>query len=167
MASINFVLTVDRLAANLPSRFQPESSAVFHLDGDWSTRLARDKGLPPLMAVKMDLTDMAYVTMTSGSTGKPKGVVNAHISAVCDFMARVEALPYSAGDREAFNVFFIWEALRPLLAGYAAYCIPDEVILDPKKLAKYIEVRDCLWIECSSVCSLVSIYVLQERCAPE
>ena len=52
---------------------------------------------------------------------------------------RLELIPYSAGDREAFNVFFQWEALRPLLQGYPCYVIPDDTIIDPKKLVNYLE----------------------------
>ena len=49
----------------------------------------------PRPLAQVELTDVAYVTMTSGSTGKPKGIVNAHVSAVCDFVARVEVCTIS------------------------------------------------------------------------
>ena len=52
------------------------------------------------------------MTMTSGSTGKPKGIKNTHMGAVCNFLPRFEVSPYSEGEREALNVFFVWECLR-------------------------------------------------------
>ena len=141
MASIKFILSVDELSGSLPEGFTPGTGRCFNLDDGWAAQLVAES-LPPLDDPKLELTDVAYVTMTSGSTGKPKGIVNAHLSAVCDFVARIDMLPYSEGDREACNVFFAWESLRPLLAGYPLYIIPDVTILDPKKARlRFCELR--------------------------
>eukprot|EP01052_Picozoa_sp_SAG31_P035159 SAG31_NODE_4206_length_3474_cov_2.060741_1_plen_580_part_01 len=135
MAAIKFIITTPKLHSNLPAKVCGDTWS-FILNHDWHLHAPRNA---PTEFPQMSLHDVAYVTMTSGSTGVPKGIVNKHISAVCDFCARLKMLPYTAGDREGFNVFFIWEALRPLLAGYPAYVISDEIILDPRKLVKFIE----------------------------
>jgi hypothetical protein len=56
--------------------------------------------------------------------------------------------PYSAGDREACSVFFVWEMLRPLLGGLPSlgtksipvplYVIPDDIIYNPARLVQYL-----------------------------
>ena len=42
------------------------------------------------------------------------------------------------GHREAVNLFFSWELLRPLLNGATLYVIADNVIYDPNLLTKFI-----------------------------
>jgi len=46
-----------------------------------------------------------------------KGIQCPHRGAVYSFTWRHKAYPYVADDREACNVFFIWEMIRPLLKG--------------------------------------------------
>ena len=53
--------------------------------------------------------------------------MNTHVGAVCNFLPRYEIYPYEEGEREGFNVFFVWECLRGLISGTPAYIIPDEV----------------------------------------
>lgn len=84
-------------------------------------------------------TSLAYCVMTSGTTGKPKGIICPHQGAVNSYWWRYLHLPYGAGEREACNVFFVWEVLRPLLQGRPAYIIPDDVIFDPRRLVQYLE----------------------------
>jgi acyl-coenzyme A synthetase/AMP-(fatty) acid ligase len=43
------------------------------------------------------------------------------------------------GDRVACNVFFVWEAARPLLRGATTYIIPAETIFDSEKVLDYLE----------------------------
>lgn len=64
------------------------------------------------------LDDMAYTVYSSGTTGRPKGIVCPHRGAVFSYKWRHLAFPYDDDDeREACNVFFVWEMLRPLLKG--------------------------------------------------
>lgn len=81
---------------------------------------------------------LAYCVMTSGTTGKPKGIVCPHQGAVNSYWWRFVHLPYGNHEREACNVFFIWEVLRPLLRGRPAYIIPDDVIFDPRRLVDFL-----------------------------
>ena len=144
LSELKCVLTSDTLHENLPPEIQtPARSFLLHRSDDalaaaWVSEL-QGRELPALTPTGVGLEDRAYCSMTSGSTGKPKGVINEHIAPIVDFLPRLELIPYSAGDREAFNVFFQWEALRPLLQGYPAYVIPDDTIIDPKKLINYLE----------------------------
>ncbi|KAG4068511.1 hypothetical protein HA402_004852 [Bradysia odoriphaga] len=85
------------------------------------------------------LDDMAYTVYSSGTTGRPKGIVCPHRGAVYSYVWRHLAFPYDDGDREACNVFFVWEMLRPLLKGIPMYIIPDNVIYDPPKLVAFLK----------------------------
>ncbi len=82
---------------------------------------------------------LAYCVMTSGTTGKPKGIACPHKGAVNSYWWQFEHLPYGEDEREACNVFFVWEVLRPLLMGRPAYIIPDDVIFDPRRLIDFLE----------------------------
>jgi hypothetical protein len=45
------------------------------------------------------------------------GIQCPHRGAVFSYYWRHIAYPYSADEREACNIFFVWEMLRPLLRG--------------------------------------------------
>jgi len=45
------------------------------------------------------------------------GIQCPHRGAVYSYLWRHLAFPYDEDDREACNVFFVWEMLRPLLKG--------------------------------------------------
>lgn len=61
---------------------------------------------------------MSYgVQSNSVISGFMTGVQCPHRGAVFSYTWRHRAYPYEAGDREACNVFFVWEMLRPLLKG--------------------------------------------------
>jgi len=51
---------------------------------------------------------------------------------------RYELYPYQPGEREGYNVFFVWECLRSICKGHTALIIPDSVIMDPPALGKFI-----------------------------
>ena len=45
--------------------------------------------------------------------------------------AQDQVVPYAEDDdREAFNVMFVWEAIRPLLHGLTSFVIPDEAMAE-------------------------------------
>lgn len=51
------------------------------------------------------------------------GIQCPHRGAVYSFTWRHKAYPYANDDRDACNVFFIWEMLRPLLKGDYIYFV--------------------------------------------
>eukprot|EP00397_Hematodinium_sp_SG-2012_P001900 GEMP01001905.1.p1 GENE.GEMP01001905.1~~GEMP01001905.1.p1 ORF type:complete len:1374 (+),score=347.63 GEMP01001905.1:312-4433(+) len=82
---------------------------------------------------------LAYVVMSSGTTGMPKGIMCPHRGAVHSYYWRLQEYPFEEGERTACHVFFVWELLRPLLAGARLYVIPDDIIFDPDGLTRYVE----------------------------
>lgn len=86
--------------------------------------------------------DPIFVCMTSGTTGEPKAIIDNHRAMINSFFYRYENFQYknsnSAYEREAMKIFFIWEALRPLMQGHTAIIIPDEVIFEPNELVDFL-----------------------------
>lgn len=119
----------------------PAEQGTFVFDEDWKERLAA-MSLPrmPEDRPKPTPDSLAYVVMSSGTTGVPKGIMCPHRGAVFSYNWRHEMVPYDddGEDREACNVFFVWECLRALLRGRPTYVIPDDVIYDPVELVRYL-----------------------------
>jgi hypothetical protein len=66
------------------------------------------------------------------------GILCPHRGAVYSFTWRHKAFPYVEDDREACNVFFIWEMIRPLLKGN--YVIFSNLVLKLViKLNSYVQ----------------------------
>lgn len=74
--------------------------------------------------------DTGLITMTSGTSGKPKALAVPVISLAMAAVARDMRYPYNcrrdgqpaSQEREAVNVMFVWEAIRPLCFGQVALC---------------------------------------------
>lgn len=134
------ILTRRELASSLPERWSAPEQCV-ELDPGWQAVLG-GIDLPDLDADDRptpSLDSLAYCVMTSGTTGEPKGIICPHRGAVNSYSWRYQHHPYAAGEREACNVFLVWEVIRPLLQGYPSYVIPDDVIYDPHRLVEFLE----------------------------
>ncbi|PNF30886.1 hypothetical protein B7P43_G06094 [Cryptotermes secundus] len=121
-------------------RLAGSSTLPVLLDAGWFDRVQEENSqLSPLKnTVQVSLDDMAFTAYSSGTTGKPKGIQCPHRAAVFSFYWRHIAYPYGEDEREACNIFFVWEMLRPLLRGVPLYIIPDDVIYDPPQLARFL-----------------------------
>ncbi|GFG29417.1 hypothetical protein Cfor_02618 [Coptotermes formosanus] len=110
------------------------------LDAGWLDRVQEENSQLAAFkhSVQVSLDDMAYTVYSSGTTGKPKGIQCPHRGAVFSYYWRHVAYPYGEEEREACNVFFVWEMLRPLLRGVPMYIIPDDVIYDPPQLVTFL-----------------------------
>jgi len=114
---------------------------VIVTENKWIDMLAKENDMhsviPPTPVISLDAR--AYTVYSSGTTGKPKGIQCPHRGAVFSYTHRNVTFPYVDGEREACNVFFVWELLRPLTQGVTLYVIPDSVIYDPQLLCSFLE----------------------------
>ncbi len=133
------VLTKAVFSESLPEEWRKDDR-VLHLDDGWEGKL-RQLTLPPLDDNrKLPTVDsLAYCVMTSGTTGAPKGILCPHRGAVNSYYWRYNHTPYQKDEREACNIFLVWEVIRPILQGYPSFIIPDETIYDPRKLVTFLE----------------------------
>ncbi|WP_420474262.1 alpha/beta fold hydrolase [Noviherbaspirillum sp. ST9] len=139
-SSIAIIVTDPILAAVFEQSLESEGVQHFIFSSNGLDELEQTAGsLPPLVAADRLPSDVAMVSMTSGSTGKPKAVLTTHRGCAFCFEARFSLYPYLDNEREAVNVFFAWECLRPLLQGIPLYVIPDDVIFDPPRLIRYLD----------------------------
>ena len=87
--------------------------------------------------------DLAYILYTSGSTGRPKGVMLSHQNALTFVEWCAETFQIQPEDRLSnhaplhfdLSVFDVYNAIE---AGAAVYMVPDDAMLFPATLAKFI-----------------------------
>ena len=139
-ASVAFLLVDSSQVAKRPKRFGKGQALVLNLSG-WMSGVPADEALalPPLERRGTRPSDPAIMAMTSGSTGVPKAIVVSHAATVLSFAARWMLHPFDEHDNcTASNIFFAWEALRATLSGLPTYVVPDDVLIDPKKLIQFL-----------------------------
>ena len=105
---------------------------------DWQGQLPQQRIMPERPA-GMTWENLAYAVYSSGTTGKPKGILCPHRGAVLSYNYRHMQYPYVEGEKEACNVFLVWEGFRPLMKGAHLHIVPDSVIYDVDELPKFIE----------------------------
>jgi amino acid adenylation domain-containing protein len=96
-----------------------------------------------LDGLQLTTFDLAYILYTSGSTGRPKGVMLSHQNALtfvewCADTFRVlpeDRLSNHAPLHFDLSVFDVYNAIE---AGAAVYMVPDDALLFPATLAKFI-----------------------------
>lgn len=93
--------------------------------------------------IRLQTSDVAYSIYTSGSTGKPKGVMIPHGSLMNYVTWRIDNYEHTANDVIAMyhSISFdasVEEIYPGILSGGTVHMLPDEVLVDPVKLNKYI-----------------------------
>lgn len=131
------LVTRPALAKKAPQTWR--DARLLALGADWPEAFAEQDGGEPVAFEGPAPDDLAYAVTSSGTTGEPKAILCPHRGAVISYWWRYTHLPYGDDEREAANVFFVWEAMRPLLQGRPLYPIPDETIYDPARLVDMLE----------------------------
>ena len=86
------------------------------------------------------LDDLAFIVYSSGTTGQPKGIANPHRAPALSYNWRFnEISDYAPGDFVACNVFFVWEALRPVMRGGAVVPVPSSIVFDGDALSLMLQ----------------------------
>ncbi len=133
-ANVKFMLVDASEQEKVPESLRGKS---FAFEDHWLDRLINMK-LPPLQEVKVSPSSVAMLAMTSGSSGKPKAIIVSHHSTVLCFAVRWHMFPLQEEEVIASNIFFVWEVFRGPLRGRPVYVIPDDVLIDPKRLVKFL-----------------------------
>jgi len=118
---------LSRLKAALDQSGGEEKSSVDALE-------ARRQAAP-----KATLDNLAFIVYSSGTTGEPKGISNPHRAPTLSYDWRFKLNDLKVGDRVGCNVFFIWEAFRPLIKGATTFCIPSDIIYDVPSLLDMLQ----------------------------
>ena len=141
------------LAFVAPDATSPTPLLQMDEHADWRALVATvAASAPPRSAwTRAQPYDHGIITFTSGTSGKPKCLTVPTIAFAVSCVARHERLPYRghpysgeagdgvpAGEVEAMNVMFNWEAMRPLCFGATALVIPDDVIKDTTRLVAFL-----------------------------
>ncbi|HEV2175789.1 MAG TPA: amino acid adenylation domain-containing protein [Terriglobia bacterium] len=92
-------------------------------------------------------TDLAYILYTSGSTGRPKGVMLSHANALtfiewCAEEFRIRPDDRLTGHAPLHFDLSVFDVYNTLEAGATLYMIPDDALLFPATLGKFLEAKE-------------------------
>lgn len=118
-------LVIDGVGASLPSEF-----ALITFEELFASKEACD--FEPKEQTN------AWLVYSSGTTGNPKGVLISHQAMLSSYFWRYQISDYDCKERVACNIYFFWEAFRPLFRGGTVFIIPDEILHDLPQLMAYL-----------------------------
>ena len=90
----------------------------------------------------------AWLVYSSGTTGKPKGIAISGGAMLHSIFARQAYSTYVSTDKVACNIYFYWEAFRPLFFGAHVHVISDELLFDLNRYVDYLHdnaITETLW----------------------
>lgn len=141
---LGFILQEAQVCCVLAALEFPLSQQVTTLE--LTSVVEPNKQYPTIDAFKDD--HIAWLVYSSGTTGKPKGVKLSAAAMMSSFYSRAEYSSYTAEDKVACNIYFFWEAFRPLLFGACVHVVKDALLFDLPKYLTYIkahEITETLW----------------------
>mmetsp|Transcript_123527 Transcript_123527/g.395126 ORF Transcript_123527/g.395126 Transcript_123527/m.395126 type:complete len:2722 (+) Transcript_123527:112-8277(+) len=134
------------------------------LEGNFWSSFAPESRVAAETLPTPGLEDPCMLMMTSGTTGRPKQIAGSHRFIHIGHLAKNQVLPYTDDDkREAFNVMFVWEAIRPLMFGLTSFVLSDGAVLDPQLFVACLQKH-----KCSRVLTTPSLLAtIMQHCARE
>ncbi|AHY45894.1 Thioester-redct: thioester reductase domain [Rubrobacter radiotolerans] len=136
-SAVDVVLTKSPYLKDLPGETS-RAAGTLTLDEGWADGLSAATEDELAEAPDVSPDDLAFIAYSSGTTGEPKGIANPHRAATGSYAWRFGIDAPEPGDRVGCNVFFIWEALRPLIRGATTLVIPDDAVYDPEALVRFL-----------------------------
>jgi len=138
-AQTSVLLTQEHLVEKLPEH----QARVVCLDTNWEV-IAQESESNPVNGATAE--HLAYVIYTSGSTGTPKGVEIQHAGLVNLVTWHQQVYSVTPADRAtqlaglAFDAS-IWELWPYLTAGASIHIPPQEILLSPSELLKWLATK--------------------------
>ncbi|MED7788312.1 AMP-binding protein [Francisella sp. 19X1-34] len=80
-----------------------------------------------------------WLVYSSGTTGKNKGIAISHRAILSSYDIRETVKAYDENSSIGCNIYYLWEAFRPLIKGGRTNIIPDDILYDFKALSQYIK----------------------------
>ena len=118
------------------------SEVALNIDSDVIDSILRTRSTPASdwEEALPDADDNALLIYTSGSTGNPKGILHQH-KAIANVLTRIQhSYKYGPDDRYAAGAptyFIVGMYYWQLIAGTEVHFIPQDVTLDPVRMAEY------------------------------
>lgn len=91
---------------------------------------------------------IAWLVYSSGTTGKPKGICISGHAMLTSIQARHQFCSYSPEEKVACNIYFYWEAFRPLFFGAHVVVVSDELLFNVDRYIDFLhtnEIIETLW----------------------
>lgn len=90
----------------------------------------------------------AWLVYSSGTTGQPKGIRISGSAMLNSIYARHQFCKYSPKDKVACNIYFYWEAFRPLFFGAHLVIVNDSTLFNLNNYVDFLcknEITETLW----------------------
>ncbi len=90
----------------------------------------------------------AWLVYSSGTTGRPKGINLSGSAMLHSIFSRQKFSAYASHDKVACNIYFYWEAFRPLFFGAHVLIVSDKLLFGLNRYVDFLfenKITETLW----------------------